>query len=320
MKEPWFWRDDSLAARAAATALEPAALLYDCGQRLRAAFATPMKVAAPVICVGNASLGGVGKTPFALMLHAMLKERGVNAAFLSRGYGGALKGPLRVNEHHRAGEVGDEPLLLAAAGPTFIAKNRAAGAMAAAGADAIIMDDGFQNPEIAKTLSFLLISGADPSGNGRIFPAGPMREPLARAIGRADAVVLVGAGDPVVDAGGRPVFRATTQIETDIEPQKAVAFCGIGAPQRFFDTLEDKGYTLVVKAAYPDHHFYSEPELAALKGRAALARCALITTEKDFVRLTPAQRDGVRIARLMMKVDRPEELSAFTLKMIGRMR
>lgn len=321
MKEPWFWRDDGFAARAAAAALTPAALIYDCGQRLRAALSSPAKAAAPVICIGNATLGGVGKTPFALMLQRLLKDNGVTAHFLSRGYGGSLNGPALVLPQHIAAEVGDEPLLLSAAAPTWIAKNRAAGAMAAAkGADVVIMDDGFQNKAIAKDIAILLVAAKDPCGNGRIFPAGPLREPLARAISRADAVVIVGEGEPKIDFGARPVFRASSTIETAITPKKLVAFCGIGAPDRFFSSLEAKGFALAAKVAFPDHHVYSPSELQALRKQAANENAQLMTTEKDYVRLAAADREGVETAKLKMTVDDPERLVLSALAAIRRTR
>ena len=249
MKEPWFWRERSIAARAAAAAMTPAALLYDGAQRLRAVVSNPAKISAPVICIGNATLGGTGKTPFALLLQRLLRDRGLKAHFLSRGFGGALRGPLRVLPQHGAQDVGDEPLLLAAEAPTWIARNRAAGAAAAARcADIIIMDDGFQNPTIKKRVSILLVSAADPCGNGQVFPAGPMREPLARAVARADALIIIGDGAPEIEFGGAPVFRAATSIDPAIAPQKSVAFCGIANPERFFKDLEARGFTLTAKA------------------------------------------------------------------------
>lgn len=321
MKEPWFWREQSLAARAAAAAMAPAALVYDCAQRLRAAIATPQDAGAPVICIGNATLGGTGKTPFALMLRRLLNERGVTVHFSSRGYGGALKGPLRVLPQHAAQDVGDEPLLLAAGAPTWVARNRAAGAVAAsAGAGAIIMDDGFQNPTVKKDVSILLVDAGDPQGNGRVFPAGPMREPLARAMARADAVIVTGAGDPTFDMGGAPAFRAKTSIDPSVPPQKCVAFCGIANPDRFFDDLKAKGFALRATAAFADHHFFSDADLSALRRSAEKEDAILITTEKDFARLSAEARAGIAVARLVMTVDDPQRLAALTLSKIGRAR
>jgi tetraacyldisaccharide 4'-kinase len=320
MKEPWFWRDTGIAARAAAGVLTPAAFVYDCGQRLRIAMTAPVSVGAPVICVGNATLGGVGKTPFALALHRLLKDRGVNAGFLSRGYGGALQGPVVVTSVHDAAEVGDEPILLAAAASTWIAKDRVAGARAAtaAGADAIIMDDGFQNPALKKDFSFLLVSAADTVGNACVFPAGPLREQMARALARANAVVVIGDGSPALDLNTRPVFRARTEIQPTIAPQKAVAFCGIGRPERFFNSLEEHGFALVSTIAFQDHHPFTASELAALHKKSKNAGAALITTEKDLVRLAPDQRTGIAVAKLTMTIDDPDGLTDLVMQKIGQ--
>jgi tetraacyldisaccharide 4'-kinase len=318
MREPWFWRERGLTARAAALALTPAALLYDIGQRIRTAATAPAAVGAPVICVGNASLGGVGKTPFALMLLEMLSARGIKVFFQSRGYGGSLAGPLRVVDEHDAEAVGDEPLLLAAAAPTFVARDRLAGVRAAAkaGADIVIMDDGLQNPRVAKDFSFLLI-GED-MGNGRLFPAGPMREPLARAAARADAIVLVGMAAAPFGVPARPTWRATARISPEIAPQKILAFCGIGRPARFFAALEKEGFTLAERVAFPDHYPFTLQDVGALRSKAAKLGVALMTTEKDFVRIAPEERNGVAIARLAMSVDDPDALLRLVLEKIGR--
>ncbi len=216
MREPWFWRSDAIAARVAAGALAPLALAYDAGQRLRRAAAAPAEAPGPVICIGNATLGGVGKTPFAILVSRILRQAGRAPWFLTRGYGGRLKGPVRIApEHHGAEDVGDEALLLAQHGPVILSADRPRGARAAfeGGADTVIMDDGYQNPTLRKTLSILLVDAADPAGNGRVFPSGPLREPLARARARADMVVAVKrrADDPApagldadFQAGSRP--------------------------------------------------------------------------------------------------------------------
>lgn len=320
MKEPWFWRDEGLAARAVAAALTPAAALYDLGQRFRMATTRAAHIDAPVICIGNATLGGVGKTPFALLLHSLLTAHGVSAHFLSRGHGGALKGPAQVSLQHTVEEAGDEPLLLAAAAPTWIAKSRLEGVRAAAkaGAKAIIMDDGFQNPTIRKDAAILLIDAADPAGNSRVFPAGPLREPIARAIVRADAVVLVGAGSPSLDLEGRPVFHVATDIAPTIAPQRVIAFCGIGRPARFFESLKKKGFSLTARIAFPDHHRFQPAEISALRAKAKKEGAALIATEKDTARLAQEARGGIATAKLIMTVDDPDRLAAFVLSRIGR--
>lgn len=344
MSEPWFWRGDSLPARATRAALMPAAALYDAGQQLRWRFAKPFDPGIPVICVGNASVGGTGKTPFAMMLQRLLAAAGIEAQFLTRGYGGSLAGPVRVDAQHTAEETGDEALLLAQVAPAFVAKNRAAGARAAAsaGAPLIIMDDGFQNPTVRKTLSFLLLSGDE----GRLaqFPAGPMREPLDRALRRADAVVLThpangraaspegespGASGlsakaaphlpPVArkaERGPAPVFTVLSGIEPSIPPQPVVAFCGVGRPARYFDALEAHGFALAGREAFPDHHPYTASDIQRLRALAAGKGAALMTTEKDFVRLAPGDRDGIAVARLTLRPEDPAALLRFVRERI----
>lgn len=317
MKEPWFWRDDGYAAKAASALMAPASMLYDAAQRLRMSAATPQKSGAPVICVGNATLGGAGKTPFALMLKKILGEKNIKVHFASRGFGGNLKGPVRVSADHTAIEVGDEPLLLAAEAPTWIAKNRLDGVRAAAkGADIVIMDDGFQNPTVAKDFAILLADADDPCGNGRVFPAGPMREPFARAAARADAIALIGEGDGVpVDVA--PVFRARRRMTTDLAPQKIFAFCGIARAERFFSGLEAAGFTLAGARAFADHHPYAAEEISALMALAKKAGAQLMTTEKDFVRLPADARSGVNFARLELTIDDAGGLYDLIAKKIG---
>lgn len=319
MTEPWFWRGESVAARAMRMALYPAASLYDAGQRLRWRLTRPFDSGVPVICVGNATTGGSGKTPFCLMLHKLLADHGIEAVFLSRGYGGALRGPTRVLSSHTAHDVGDEPLLLAAAAPTWIARDRASGAAAAAkaGARLIIMDDGFQNPSIKKSVGLLMVSG-DEAGRAQ-FPAGPMREPLHRAVLRTDAIISVGADSKseAVTANAR-LFHARTDIQPSVVSQPVVAFCGIARPERFFESLERKGFTLKAKVSFADHHVFSPSEMAALRAQADDHKAALITTEKDFVRMEPRDREGCAVARLTMTVDDPHGLVRVVRERIGR--
>ncbi|MEQ8936732.1 MAG: tetraacyldisaccharide 4'-kinase [Amphiplicatus sp.] len=317
--EPWFWRERTMAARAAALSLAPAALVYDAAQRLRTMMTHPASAPIPVFCVGNATLGGVGKTPFAIMLARRLKALGHEPHFLTRGYGGALKGPVLVDpDRHSAEDVGDEALLLASEAPTWVAGDRPAGAKAAAGAGAqvIIMDDGFQNPSLEKNFSFLLLDASDPFGNARIFPAGPLREPIGRAATRADALVAVvaSATDQAKGIDGLsdtpPRLRAWLDVDAPPAPERVHAFCGIGRPQRFFDLLARHGFDIAAARAFPDHHAFTEAEMTRLRRDAAKADAALITTAKDFIRLPRDQRQGVRVLPVSMRIDDPAALDA----------
>lgn len=318
--EPWFWRGNTPAASLARAALLPAALVYDLAQRLRAAATTPTRVGLPVICIGNATLGGAGKTPLAMTLHGLLKARGINACFQSRGYGGSLRGPVRVDDRHAADEVGDEALLLASLAPTFVAKDRLAGlcAAAAGGAELVIMDDGFQNPTIVKDVSLLVIDPDDALDGAPLFPAGPLREPLTRAVARADALILTGEKAVAIDAGARPIFRARRETKASIAPQRVVAFCGIGRPARFFASLEAQGFSLARRLAFPDHHAFSAADLERLRAEARKEKAMLITTEKDRVRLSSRDRDGVAIASLSLTIDGADALVSLIFSKIGR--
>lgn len=322
MKEPWFWREKTLAARLVAASLSPAAIVYDAGRRLRAATTRPRHAPAPVICIGNATLGGVGKTPFALMLQNLLTAKNIKVHFLTRGYGGALKGPCLVDPvEHSSFDVGDEALLLAAAAPTWLSHDRPAGALAAGetGAEAIIMDDGFQNPSIGKTLSFLLIDAGDPAGNGRVFPAGPLREPEEEALSRASALVYIlkdKTAPRPAPSSSLPTFYCWLEATGDIAPNRVVAFAGVGRPQRFFDTLQRAGFELAASIGYPDHHAYDEAAIDRLRKLASARSAHLITTEKDFVRMNAALREGIDVFRVRMTCDAPDAVSSLALKAI----
>ena len=288
--------------------LGPLGSAYGIAGRLRRNLATPAACGVPVICVGNVVAGGAGKTPTALHVAERCQQAGIDVHFLSRGHGGREKGPLRVDpETHTAADVGDEPLLLAGAAPAWISADRLAGAHAAAeaGARLIVMDDGFQNPALAKDLSIIAIDGDAGFGNGRMIPAGPLRELPAAALMRAQAVVIIGrdpsgmCGRLRKSTGGRvAVMPGRLQPGPEIEQLKArplLAFAGIARPAKFFNTLLDSGCELTAARPYPDHHPFSRGEIADLRRQAGDLDAALVTTAKDFVRLHPEDRDGVQV-------------------------
>jgi tetraacyldisaccharide 4'-kinase len=306
MRDPAFWWRDTTAA---AALLAPAAALYGAIAAWRMRGGRPgWRAPMPVVCVGNFTLGGTGKTPAAMALARLLIAVGERPVFLSRGYGGRLAGPVRVGDHHRAEKVGDEPLLLARVAPTIVARDRRAGAAAArdAGASVLIMDDGLQNPSLAKDFALALVDGRRGIGNGRVFPAGPLRAPLAAQLDRVDAVLVVGAaGAPPSRAGvaagtaagavdaarqrGLPVFhgelRPDAATAAALAGKPVLAFAGIADPEKFFATLESRGIPAAVRAAFPDHHRYTAAEIGALLGRAGRERLVLLTTEKDLARI-----------------------------------
>jgi len=288
-----------------AALLTPVSWLYRAGAAWNRGFGpTPRQVPVPVICIGNVTAGGAGKTPVALDIAARLAQRGLNVHFLSRGYGGRLSGPLRVDPAtHTAADVGDEPLLLAASYPTWIGADRGESAerAVAAGAQALVMDDGFQNFTLAKSLSLLVLDGGFGIGNGRLIPAGPLREPLKAALARADAVVRIGNDATGIDArirGQKPLLAARLRPGPEaagLKGRRHLAFTGIGRPEKFFETLEAAGVEIAGTAAFADHHPFTEPEIAELRSRASDQGAGLITTAKDMVRLAPGMQDGIDV-------------------------
>ncbi|PHS26017.1 MAG: tetraacyldisaccharide 4'-kinase [Robiginitomaculum sp.] len=296
MRAPAFWNHQhgTMAAPLTRALLSPLSWLVIMAGRARQHRVIPTHVPVPVICLGNVTLGGTGKTPLALALATHLQAAGQTPAFLSRGYGGKLRGPVLVEPaHHSARDVGDEALLLARCAPTVIARGRVAGArhLAALGASVIIMDDGFQNPYLAKDVSLLVIE-SNGFGNGRVLPAGPLREPLDDALARANAIIFMGKDDPGFETV-LPVFRAA--LVNPVAPPEGplLAFAGIGRPQKFFDALRESGADLLQEIAFDDHHPFSAAEITRLHSWAAGENAKLITTEKDYVRLPEPLRDGI---------------------------
>ncbi|MBL8696961.1 MAG: tetraacyldisaccharide 4'-kinase [Alphaproteobacteria bacterium] len=314
MHAPEFWQRDGWPARA----LAPVGALIEFAGRCRAAATTPYVAPVPVICVGNLTVGGAGKTPVAIAVAERLAATGHAPVFLSRGYGGSLHGPVRIDaEVHGAGEVGDEPLLLARAAPVVIARDRAAGARdaVAAGARAIVMDDGLQNPGLAKTRALVVVDGEAGFGNGRVFPAGPLRERLARGMARANAFVLMGPDR--LNLAARLAIQApvlAARLEPAAAPQLAgircLAFAGIGRPAKFFATLRALGAEPVEAIALPDHHIFRPGEAEALVERARRLGLTPVTTAKDQVRLPAALRDQVEIVHVRAIFDAPAALDS----------
>lgn len=295
MRAPEFWQRRGIVP----ALLSPAAAVYGMVQRRKFRRVFSQRISIPVICIGNAVAGGAGKTPVAIAIARQLQSDGKEVAFLLRGYGGSEKGPLRVNPlKHSHRQVGDEALLLAQTASTYVARDRVAGArMAEAdGTDVIIMDDGFQNPSLHKDLSFLVIDGAYGIGNGKLLPAGPLRERLNDAAGRAQAVILIGD-----DATGicqqlpaaLPVIPVSLQTEAPANAKPVFAFAGIGRPEKFFRSLVETEYDVIGVKAFADHHSYTIKELDRLLNEAKRYQAVPVTTTKDWVRLPVAYRKTV---------------------------
>ena len=297
MRAPAFWSEDSFISRL----LSPIGCAYGYAAAARSRRAKPARVNRPVICIGNLVAGGAGKTPVALAVAERLSTCGLKPHFLTRGYGGRIVGPHRVEpDQHRAADVGDEALLLAQRATTWISQDRAAGAQAAErdGADIIVMDDGLQNHGLVKDLSLVVIDGAYGIGNGRVMPAGPLREFRQDGLARADGIVVLGAVSGKTAAilpDSVPVFEASLVPTRDFGKDGAavVAFAGIGRPSKFFDTLSASGAQVIENRSFPDHHLYAKSEIAALKSLAARHGATLVTTEKDFIRLDPNAAAGI---------------------------
>jgi len=303
MKAPHFWSHgldprSREAAPLTRVLLTPLAALYAYGAARKQKSARPVDAGIPVICVGNLTSGGAGKSPVVAALREHLVGAGKRVATLSRGYGGRLKGPLQVDPAtHTAADVGDEPLMLAADGEAWIGADRGAAgqAMASAGVDLILMDDGFQNPSLKKDISLIVVDAGAPFGNGYVIPKGPLREPIAVGLKRADAVILMGPG-PVpaeVLASKLRVLRAGIQPVTPPPTGPLVAFAGIGRPEKVFDSLRKHGADLKDTVPFGDHHVYSASDLTYLRKLASDHSASLITTAKDYARLTPDARAGI---------------------------
>lgn len=270
----------------------------------------------PVLCCGNASVGGAGKTTVALDLAHRLVARGVAVHCISRGYGGRARGPLRVDPgQHGADLVGDEPLLLAAVAPTWVGADRAASAKAAvaAGAGALLMDDGLQNPDLVKDASLLVIDGAAGFGNGRVMPAGPLREPVAAAAARCRAAVLIGMdgrGARAALPDRLPVLGAWLVPDQALHGMRILAFAGIARPAKFYATLEQAGATVAGTMGFPDHHRFRPHELRSVMARAAQLGAAPVTTPKDAVRLPLAWQDRVKTVGVRLEWAEPKAVEA----------
>lgn len=312
LKTPGFWyRKHGTSAPVLERTLTPLSWLYGMGHRINKNLQSSAKAQIPVICIGNAVAGGSGKTPTALALMELVLAHNIfkTPYFLSRGYGGTLKGPTLVDHGMKAHECGDEPLLLSKAGKTVVARNRVEGAAfcVRSGGDAILLDDGLQNASLYKDLSFLVIDGAAGFGNGRLIPAGPLRETLDMSFANTDAFVLISQDSRYIKdilPRDKPLFQAHIKpmIPDDLDlARPVVGFAGLGRPEKFYHMLQGLGATIAGWNPFPDHHPYSEGEIEKLALEAKLKNAQLVTTEKDAVRIGP--HTGIKIFTLPITLE-----------------
>lgn len=283
MKAPKFWEDDNLKSRL----LSPLSFFYKKSTANRVA-QPGYKSALPVICIGNITAGGAGKTPTAIAIARIAQSLGKNPAFVSKGYGRTSTENLKV-EKQKPDQVGDEPLLLSKIAPTFVSDEREQGAKMAEEAKAglIILDDGFQDPSLEKSLSFLVVDGGYGLGNGKVIPAGPLRETFEEAVTRADAIIVIGEQKKLLPKTDKLVFKAKMQIHIPehLKEDDVVAYCGIGIPQKFYNSLRAEGVNIVKEVSFGDHYNYSEQDFRDIFAIATEKQAVVFTTEKDYVKV-----------------------------------
>ena len=314
MKTPTHWKDLNILS----IILAPAGWIYGLATALRLWLKTPQKVSAKVICIGNLTAGGTGKTPVAVSLAALLQQNGKNPYFISRGYGGRLKNLQVDSGRHSAADVGDEPLLLARQAPVIINPDRYKGALLAEqeGADYIVMDDGFQNPSLYKDISFVVIDGSFGFGNGLCIPAGPLREFKGMGLKRANAVIILGEDrHRLADTfGNLPVFKGKIKpISPSPLTYDIVAFAGIGRPAKFYQTLRECGFNIVASRDFPDHHFYNQAELSELLDLGTRHKAPVYTTAKDFVKIPPRLQNKFKVLEIAVEWENPADMANFLL-------
>ena len=323
-RAPGFWQPGATSRWV--PLLRPLSAIYGFGNRLHQRVAGAQEVGRPVISIGNLVAGGAGKTPTTITLAGRLLAMGHRPCIVSRGYGGSLAGPVRVDPaRHTARDVGDEALLLAAVAPTWIGRDRPAACRAAvsAGASCILADDAHQTYALARQASLLVVDGGFGFGNGQLLPAGPLREPADVGLARSDAIVLIGPQTVALpDFGRRPVFAAHLQPNAAdavrLRDRHVLAFAGIGRPEKFFASLREIGAQVVKTETFPDHAPYSEETVMRLVETAHRLNAIAVTTVKDLVRLPSAARQMVDTLRVSLVFSAPDKVDSFLMDKLGR--
>lgn len=316
MKTPHFWQSKNIIS----TLLLPFSWIYFCISKICYKRIVPITLPIPVICVGNLTAGGAGKTPVALHIGELLKRKNINGVFISRGYGGSQKSAILVDtKKHSAAQVGDEPLLLAQILPTIVGKNRieAANLAIAQGAQVIVMDDGFQNPSLTKNLSFIVVDRRLSFGNERLLPAGPLREPVRTGLKRADAVIIINPANFMpTSLPDIPFLLARSQPKPSmlaLKDKKIIAFCGIAVPQKFYYMLKNAGAEIIEKISFADHYHYTQKDLHLLHKKAKEHDALLVTTSKDTARIGKEfeqELKDITVAEMELKFENQDKLEA----------
>lgn len=311
MKTPTFWNKKNILYYI----LLPFGWCYHFITTLRIKFKSPYKADVPVICIGNLTAGGTGKTPVAIAIADILKQNNKNPFFISRGYGGKLSGVIVDKKKHTPKDVGDEPLLLSDIAPVCINANRADAAQQAvsSGANILVMDDGFQNPSLYKDLSFLVFNGNFGIGNGGIIPSGPLRENFNSGIRRADAIIIIGEDKTnLVQKTDLPIFFADIEEEKpNVKNKNVYAFAGIGYPKKLYQSLKKAGFNVIKTQDFPDHHFYTKEELQEIITTAKNENLAIFTTSKDFVKIPADMQKHINVLNIKIKWHNQNALEKF---------
>jgi tetraacyldisaccharide 4'-kinase len=318
MKTPTHWNKINLTS----IILSPIGLLYGIATKLRLKYKKSYKVSVPVICVGNLTAGGTGKTPVSISIASILQQQNLTPFFVSRGYGGNLKNIMVDSSIHTPQQCGDEPLLLARQAPVIVNPDRFAGADTAIknGADIIIMDDGFQNPKLHKDLSFLVFDGSFGVGNELCIPAGPLRENIKDGLKRAQAIIIIGEDKHQLQQRfNLPCFLGSIKpLPQNNDNPNVMAFAGIGNPQKFYNSLKECGFNLLKTYDFPDHHYYNETELQNMINTAKQQNTLLYTTSKDFVKIPAHLQKYFKVLEITIEWKNPQYLTDFILKQLKK--
>ena len=312
IKNPKFWYKKDIVSKLISYFLSPISLIWILLSLIKKFFSKPYKTKLKVICIGNLTIGGTGKTPFAISTFNWLKELGYNPVFLTRGYSGKENGPTEVKTFHTHFNVGDEALLLSKVGTTIVAKNRSVGARFIEkhknNFDIIIMDDGLQNHQLYKDLNILLVDRESFFGNEYCLPAGPLRETVRHGIKKINAIILTGNYENEIDINNKfikkvPIFNSKIIPDNSIQNknQKYLAFCGLSNSSKFYKTLEKNKFHIAKTKSFPDHYKYNDIDIINLKKEAQNQDLKLITTEKDYVKI--ANKDKKSFDVLCIKLD-----------------